>query len=217
MFPSTAVRRRPPLPGVLLALLLLAAAGCSSDSGGDSPSASSASRSAAATTPTAGGSQSTVAAGSGTPTAAAGSATSAATGPDRCHTSQLSGRLSAGDAGAGQRSAVLTLENTGGQTCRIEGFGGIGLVGADGQALPTQQVRVESPEPALITLAPGAGVTSQLRWTAVPTGSDPASGCPTPVSIAVIPPDETDALTVTWSSGPVCDGGTVQQQAYAGG
>jgi hypothetical protein len=122
-----------------------------------------------------------------------------------------------GDAGAGQRSAVLTLVNGSGQTCRIEGFGGIGLVGANGQALPTKQVRVESPAPSLVTVAPGAGVTSQLRWTVVPAGSDPASGCPTPVAVAVIPPDETDAVTVAWSLGPVCDGGTVQQQAYAGG
>jgi hypothetical protein len=56
-----------------------------------------------------------------------------------------------------------------------------------------------------------------LHWSAV-TGSDDAQSgnCqPVPATLRVIAPDETEALTVRWEQGPVCEGGTLQQQAYA--
>jgi hypothetical protein len=31
----------------------------------------------------------------------------------------------------------------------------------------------------------------------------------------VIPPDETDPLSVAWTFGPVCEGGTIEQHPYA--
>ena len=148
-----------------------------------------------------------------------GSGAQGAAGIDRCHTSELTGSLVPGDPGAGQRHATLVLTDTGGETCTIDGYGGIGLVDAAGRALPTKQVRVASPAPKLITLRPGATVRAQLQWGAVPgTGDSTTGDCqPTAAALQVIPPDETDALRVAWSGGPVCEGGTIQQQAYVAG
>jgi hypothetical protein len=137
---------------------------------------------------------------------------------DRCHTGELSGSLVPGSPGAGQRYATLVLRNTGGEPCTIHGYGGVGLVDADGSALPTRQVRRSDPAPATVTLQPGDTVSSQLHWGAVAGAGDASSGdCqPTPAALRVIPPDETAALSVPWTQGPVCEGGTLEQTAYAG-
>jgi hypothetical protein len=37
-----------------------------------------------------------------------------------------------------------------------------------------------------------------------------------PSALRVIPPDETEALSVPWGDGPVCEGGTIEEKAYAG-
>jgi hypothetical protein len=130
----------------------------------------------------------------------------------------LTGRLVTGGAGAGQRYATLVLTNTGGVSCTVHGYGGLGLVDGSGRALPTKQVRDSSPAPTTVLLAPGKSVSSDLHWGAVPGPGDKQSGdCqPTPAALHVIPPDETDFLSVSWNLGPVCEGGTIEQRAYAG-
>jgi hypothetical protein len=137
---------------------------------------------------------------------------------DRCHTSELTGRLVSGGAGAGQRYATLVLRNSGARTCTVHGYGGLGLVDASGRPLPTKQLRDASPAPATIRLAPGGTVNSDLHWGAVPgTGDNQSGDCqPTPSTLRVIPPDETDFLSVAWNLGPVCEGGTIEQRAYNG-
>jgi hypothetical protein len=137
---------------------------------------------------------------------------------DRCRSGDLTPALSLGSPGAGQRYATLTLRDTGGRTCTVEGYGGVGLYDAAGAALPTRQVRVATPAPRLVTLLPGAAVTSQLQWSAVPGAGDQETGDCQPVAatLGVIPPGETDPLSVAWPGGPVCEGGTIQQQAYTG-
>jgi len=153
-----------------------------------------------------------------TPRTTAAGPAGGGTAVDRCHTSELTGSLRAGDAAAGNRYATLVLTDTGGQTCTVAGFGGLGLVDAAGHGLPTQQVRSGGTAPA-VTLRPGAAVSSQLHWGAVPGTGDAQTGpCqPTPVTLRVIPPDETDALGVAWSGGPVCEGGTITQSPYVAG
>jgi hypothetical protein len=174
------------------------------------PSASTAgTTSSASTTPPS-------SAGGSPTTAPAGGTTS---GPvDRCHTGELTGSLVPGSPGAGQRYATLVLRDTGGQRCTVHGYGGLGLVGADGRALPTRQVRAADPAAATVLLAPGGTVSSQLHWSVIPgPGDAQSSACqPTPTTLRVIPPDETDALSVHWSLGPVCSGGTIEQRAYTG-
>jgi len=165
---------------------------------------------------------------SGTGTSTSGSSSSAppATSPapsptgagpiDRCHTAGLTGALTSPEAGAGQRYSTLTLTNTGSAACTVHGYGGLGLVDASGQALPTAQVRVPAPAPTTITLPPGGRATAQLHWSAIPGTGDAAPGAcqPTAAVLRVIPPDETQALSVPWSGGPVCEQGRIEQKAY---
>jgi hypothetical protein len=136
--------------------------------------------------------------------------------PARCTTSELSGELVEGSPGAGQRYAELVLTNTGGRTCVIFGYGGAQLVAADGTDLPTDLVRDQSTPPATVTLKPGGVAQSLLHWSVVTgTGDNPGAQCqPDPATLAVIPPDETTALDVAWTLGPVCEQGHLDQQPY---
>lgn len=160
------------------------------------------------------GSTAPVSAPTGTSTPPAGGGT----GTDRCHTSELTGHLVTGGAGAGQRYATLTLTNSGARSCTIHGYGGLGLVDASGRALPTKQIRDPSPAATTVRLAPGDTVSSALHWGAIPgTGDNQTGDCqPTAAALRVIPPDETDFLSVPWNLGPVCEGGTIEQRAYTG-
>jgi hypothetical protein len=169
--------------------------------------------------PPAGGASSSSASSSASSTGAPPAGTGSAGGPGRCHTSELTGSLVAGSPGAGQRYATLVLQNTGGRICTVFGYGGIGLAAASGGALPTNQVRVPAPAAAPVTLRPRASVRSALHWSAVAGTGDATTGDCQPVAavLRVIPPDETDALTVAWNGGPVCSRGTIEQQAYAAG
>lgn len=199
-------------------LLLLAVAGCSfrgSVTAAGTSAPSSAHRSSATH------SSSSAPAPSGTTSSSPGAATptgSEGGRVDRCHTGELTGSLVIGSPGAGQRYATVVLENTGGRTCTVHGYGGIGLVDSAGAPLPTHQVRVPTPAPATVTLAPHESARSQLHWSAVPGAGDSTSGpCqPTAAALQVIPPDETAHLSIPWNQGPVCEGGRIEQQAYAG-
>ncbi|KAA5837358.1 DUF4232 domain-containing protein [Saccharopolyspora hirsuta] len=134
----------------------------------------------------------------------------------RCHTSMLTGSLQNPEAGAGQRYAELTLTNSSGETCTLYGYGGLQLVDASGRALPTDAKRTPNPGPSLIRLAPGESASATLHWTAVPHEGEPTDGpcAPTAARLEVIPPDETDPLSVTWNSGPVCGFGSIDGTAY---
>jgi hypothetical protein len=186
--------------------------GTTGSAAASSTGASTGSGTAGGTGPPAGGSSLAISGSVGT-TAPAGSTVPRT---DRCHTSELTGSLVAESSGAGQRYATLVLRNTGGRTCTVHGYGGLGLAGSDGRALPTTQVRTGGPA-TTATLAPGASVSSSLHWSAVPGPGDAPSGpCqPDPATLRVIPPDETDALSVAWRLGPACSAGTVEQHPYA--
>jgi len=216
LFPRRAARA---CPAVLLAVLLVSA--CSfrgsvsaATSSGGLASAGSATLATTAGTTTAKPSTpgATTSARPVSPTAPAGTSTART---DRCHTSELTGSLGPETAGAGQRYATLILRNTGGRSCTVHGYGGLGLAGADGAALPTKQMRAGGPATTVL-LAPGATARSALHWGAVNGPGDPPTGdCqPAPTTLRVIPPDETDPLSVAWTFGPVCEGGTIEQQAY---
>lgn len=134
----------------------------------------------------------------------------------RCHTSMLAGNLQRAEPGAGQRYAELALTNRSDLTCTLYGYGGIQLIGEDGTPLPTKTDRSPNPGPQLVRLAPGESATATLHWTAMPHEGEPTDGpCqPRPASAQIIPPDETDALTIPWNEGPVCGFGAIDNSAY---
>jgi hypothetical protein len=159
-----------------------------------------------------------VALGLGTLGMASLPAAGATTAPAQCGTADLSARLKAGSPGAGQRYATVVLTNTSGRSCTVGGYGGVGLLGAPGQGVPTDLRRVATPSPATLTVSPGGSVRSLLHWTVIPAGDEPGTTCePTAATVVVTPPNQTTALLRPWTFGPVCQHGLIWQNAYVAG
>jgi hypothetical protein len=150
--------------------------------------------------------------------AAAAPAAGASPTTPACTTADLSARLLPGSPGAGQRYATVVLTDTGGRTCTVTGYGGLALLGAPGQGVPTDLRRVASPAPHPVTLSPGGSARSLLHWGAVPAADESGAACePAATGVVVTPPDQTTALLRPWSFGPVCQHGLIQQNAYVAG
>lgn len=131
--------------------------------------------------------------------------------PGRCHTSMLEGSLKQGSPGAGQRYARLILRNDSSRSCDVYGYPGLQLVDSHGAPLPTEAERTADPTPRTVRLAPGETASARLHWTVVPTGE--RSCAPTPSGLRVIPPDETDQLSVDWN-GRICGDGHIDVSAF---
>jgi hypothetical protein len=160
------------------------------------------------------------AAASTLPTSSAPTATSTAaptvtvtvtpTGLPRCHTSQLAASIpNAGGGAAGHIVGYVEFTNTGGVTCRMYGYPGLGLLDSSGHAIPITVTRgggqgqETTATPSSLTLAPNAAAHAEYNYTDVPTGSQ--TTCPAAAKLQVTPPDETDFLLVTAQLAP-CGG-----------
>jgi hypothetical protein len=141
------------------------------------------------------------------------------TGPDRCHTADLAARLRDLDSAPGSRYSAVVLTNRSSSSCRVYGYGGVQLLDAARHPLPTHQVRDRTRPPRLVLLRPGASASSLLHWGAISdeTESQTAQCQPTPAYLLVTPPDETQPITVAWTSSEVCSHGRILQGAYAAG
>ncbi|MFD4576245.1 DUF4232 domain-containing protein [Streptomyces sp. NPDC058417] len=187
--------------GVLAALGLLGACGGSDGGGGGSSSSSAAppptSASAPASptptatlTPPAPASEAT-----GTPTATTAPAATDA----RCHTSELRASVGRADPGAGQVNFPLVLTNTGERTCTVRGYPGAAFTDAAGKQLGPDPVRTPGSAQA-VSLAPGRSAWSGLTYSNPQVSGAEAA---TPRTLVVTPPNERDALKVTWTGGEV--------------
>ncbi|MDT4986575.1 MAG: hypothetical protein QOI74_669 [Micromonosporaceae bacterium] len=135
-------------------------------------------------------------------------------GTGRCHTADLTGHVDGGGAGAGQRYGVLALTNHTATTCRVFGFPGLQLMAADGQTLRTNVIR-NGAAPTLLMVRPGQTVWSLLQWTVIPADDEVADNCgPNPVSLRVIPPDETTQLSMPFTPGQLCQHGQIFAGAF---
>jgi hypothetical protein len=141
----------------------------------------------------------------------------AAGGPPECRTPDVAAQLKAGSPGAGQRFATVVLTNTSAHTCTVTGYGGLALLGAPAQGVPTDLRRVPSPAPSTVTLAPGSSARSLLHWTVIPASNEGSVCEPTARTVVVTPPDETTSLLRPWSLGVVCQHGRIDQNAYVAG
>ena len=136
----------------------------------------------------------------------------------QCSTVDLAAHLLAGSPGAGQRYATIVLTNTSGRTCTVGGYGGMALLGAPGQGVPTDLHRNASPAPSTVSLAPGGSARSLLHWTVTPASDEPGTACePTAVTAVVTPPNQTTAALRPWTFGMVCQHGRIDQNAYVAG
>jgi Protein of unknown function (DUF4232) len=207
-----------PLTAAGLALLLGAAAchGRSTDSTAPAPIVSTPGVTTSATGPPTPTHTST----DGTAAAPAPAPPTKPTGPDRCRTADLAAGLRNLDPGAGQRYATVVLTNRTSSTCRVYGYGGVQLLDAARHPLPTHQIRDRGTTPRAVLLRPGGSVSSLLHWSPVPDGTENQTGpCqPTPAYLLVTPPDETQPITLPWSSSePACSHGRIGQTAYVAG
>jgi hypothetical protein len=156
--------------------------------------------------------------GLGTLGMASAQAAGATTAPAQCSTADLSAHLKAGSPGAGQRFATVVLTNTSTHTCTVGGYGGLGLLGAPRQGVPTDLQRVASPSPTTLTVNPGGSVRSLLHWTVIAAADEPGATCePTAATVVVTPPNQSAALLQPWTFGPVCQHGLISQNAYVAG
>lgn len=135
---------------------------------------------------------------------------------NRCTSEMVSGTIEPQDAGAGNRYAVLVVLNRSPRACTLQGFGGLKLLDATRNAIPTTAERNLDPVPTLVTLGPGGEAGKLLHWSVVATGDEPADGpCQPPAAgINVVLPDETEPFEVDYDFGPVCDQGRIDTSAY---
>ena len=192
-----------------LAIVTLSGCGARPDAAGDtSPRLTSTTTTSSAPPP----SSSAVA----SPTTVTGDESSAPAQENRCTAEMLSGKVEPQNAAAGNRYVTLVVRNESQQTCTLWGYGGLDLLDASKNVLPTQAERTLGPVPTLVRLRPDAAAGKILHWGVVATGDEPADGpCQPPASsINVIPPDETVPFEVDFEFGPVCDNGKIETSAY---
>ncbi len=154
------------------------------------------------------------------PTSAAGSAHNGGA----CTTAEMPNgtwRGVAGSEGAGHVAADISLQNTSGHSCTISGFPGVSLLASNDHPLPTNVIKDDSVSVTTITVAPGAWVHSEIRYSAdIPGPGEPESGqCePTTVhALAQLPGDSAWTHITLDNPTPVCEKGEVQAKPFVGG
>jgi hypothetical protein len=195
--------------------MALALGACSSD--GDSGDDTTASPSVPTTTSATATPSDTTA--TSTPTATTSSGSPSPTGDAavaRCRTSDVRVTVRDLDSGAGRRYAEVVLTNATGSQCRVEGYGGLQLLDASRNPVPSRLVRLTRPAARPVVLDPGGSATSQISFSVVPTDGDARRGpCqPEPAFALVTPPDQKKSTRITWNLGPVCDQGRIEQRSY---
>ena len=135
--------------------------------------------------------------------------------PAPCRGPQLKLAQEGGDAGAGNRVTVLSLQNVGSQACSLTGYPGLTLQDARGRDLTT--VRAEQrlgsyfrqgQAPAPVRLAPQAKAYFDLAWNVVPHEGQGERTCPSVARLRVTAPGDTSAVTLAQAFTPC--GGRVQ-------
>ncbi|MEU8934029.1 DUF4232 domain-containing protein [Streptomyces sp. NPDC048409] len=136
----------------------------------------------------------------GSATGGGGTKTAGTASGSRCHTSELSASVGGNDPGAGQENFPIVFTNTSGRTCTVRGFPGAAFVDAAGGQLGPDPSRESGSTPATVTLKPGGSA-----WAGLTFSNPEISGAKTatPAALKVTPPDERDALKVTWKGGTV--------------
>ncbi|WP_406370522.1 DUF4232 domain-containing protein [Streptomyces sp. NBC_01550] len=107
-----------------------------------------------------------------------------------CATSQLTGSLGAGDAGAGNLYHYLVLTNHSSTTCHLTGFPGVSLLDASGRQIGPAATREHtSYEP--VVLKPGGSASDTIH-----TVNHQGTCLPTSTQVRVYPPGNTASLVL---------------------
>lgn len=139
-------------------------------------------------------------------------------GPAACVTSDLEFSIEPSKGMGDVRSADVVITNVHADgPCGVFGYGGLGLLDAQGGALPTNPTRLEVPaqglEPQQITLTPGASALKHVEWTDTTVTGGSAAGCVTSADVVVTPPNDEPSAVVPFPA-TVCDGGTITGWPY---
>ena len=120
-----------------------------------------------------------------------------------CKGAQLKLSSEGGDAGMGNRVAVLGVQNIGPQACSITGYPGVSLL--DGRGRTLTMIRAEpSPgnyfrggqAPTPVNLAPQAKGYFDLAWNVVPNEGQGETTCPGAATVRVTAPGDTTVVTL---------------------
>lgn len=126
-----------------------------------------------------------------------------------CRSRQL--RLSAegGDAGAGNRVAVLAAHNVGAQPCSLNGYPTVTLLDGEGRSLT--EIRAEqqpgnyfggATEPTPVTIAPQAKAYFDIAWSVVPNEAIGEQACPDAATVRVAVPGDPSVVTLEQAFAP---------------
>jgi hypothetical protein len=160
-------------------------------------------------------SSSTTTSSSSTTSSSAAPTSTTASGPALCQPSQLQFSIGSSNGAAGTIESGLTLKNISTTTCQLDGYPGMQLFDANGNALPTNVVRGGGPQlmpaianspPTVVVLGPQQQAGFSLSYSDVPVGSQ--TSCPTSAKARVTPPNDTAFAEVALKIGP-CGGGTI--------
>lgn len=125
-----------------------------------------------------------------------------------CNPSQLSGAVANEQGAAGSVIASLTLTNTGGSPCVLDGYPGVSFVDAGGEPIGVPATRDDSAAGSAVTLRPGASAAASLKI--VQAGVIGTCNPHDAAGLRVYPPGSYDSLVVPYSA-RACGNPTVEQ------
>ncbi|WP_370376543.1 DUF4232 domain-containing protein [Catenulispora sp. GAS73] len=123
--------------------------------------------------------------------------------------------------GAGHVAADLTFQNTSAHSCTVAGFPGISLLASNDRTLPSYIVKDNSAAVTTITVAPGAFVHAEMRYSPnVPGPGESQNGQCEPTTVhaqAQLPGDSAWAHITLDNPTPVCEKGELQMKPFVSG
>jgi hypothetical protein len=129
-----------------------------------------------------------------------------------CRGPQLKLSPEGGDAGMGNRVAIIGVQNVGTQVCSLNGYPTVILQDRQGRSLtavrseqsPGSYLRVGQP-PSPVTLAPQGKAFFDVAWNVVPDESQGQTTCPAATRIRVTAPGDTAPVSLDQAFSP-CGG-----------
>lgn len=125
-----------------------------------------------------------------------------------CRAAQLTLVSHSSDAGAGNRTAVLAMQNTGLQPCSLTGYPGVVLRDRQGRDLTAIRVEPTPPggsggaQPALVNLPAQGRAFFDIGWTVVPDETRGQRACPAVTGLQVTAPGDAAPLPLSLGLSP---------------
>ena len=136
-----------------------------------------------------------------------------------CRTNQLKLSSEGGDAGAGNRVAVLGAQNGGTQACSLNGYPTVTLLDGQGRSLTAIRAEQQSGNyfggtngPTPVTIAPQAKAYFDVAWSVVPNEAIGERTCPNAATVRVALPGDTAVVTLAQAFSPC--GGRVRVRPF---